>query len=673
MIILKRIHLENFMSITNLDLEFNEVQTTAITGQNGQGKSSLFDATAFALTGYRKGESYKNYVKTGSEKAVISLDALLNDEPVSYYIEIYNGNSKYHSLQPVSRKVTFRGKEYLNSEFSQFLETYEMTDLESLMFRHQGSNDLIDSRPKERAAMLKKLFKFEFPETVEYLKTKMEENKQANIEYNALVEELQNRTFNTLPLLREAPQENINKLEDELGELDATLSKIGNANDEELRRCEEDINSLQRTIKSVEANMKNDTETCEALKRSIANILKNIEGVTIGNLQQELDKLREELSGHELEYAQKREKDAQLHADYRVIEYTLKETESQYKISQTGVCHACGQPIEESHIINLKNLLEQKKNELEVKKQEIIDLNFDKNDTDGKKLREKIRTLQSRIDNHAELLSKKERDETRLKDLTRLIEERQGTLNELNSKMSLLIEKKDNLAEMSKLVELRNSLLNERKEKANLIQSYKETKIRNTERRKTNETILKEAAERDTRVKELIERLNEVTIKISRIKQEIEIFESKFPNYIVLQACKHLEDVINDIVQRVFPYCKVALEMDKSGVNFVYTSESSNDEWIPVKMSSGAERTVLGLAYFVALARLSNISCIFLDEIDASCSPENSGILYDFIAELNIFPQVFFISHRPEAHEAVKAKNDSLVTYLVEKGEYMEI
>ena len=49
MIILKRIHLENFMSITNLDLEFNDVQTTAITGQNGQGKSSLFDAAALPL------------------------------------------------------------------------------------------------------------------------------------------------------------------------------------------------------------------------------------------------------------------------------------------------------------------------------------------------------------------------------------------------------------------------------------------------------------------------------------------------------------------------------------------------------------------------------------------------------------------------------------------------
>ena len=160
---------------------------------------------------------------------------------------------------------------------------------------------------------------------------------------------------------------------------------------------------------------------------------------------------------------------------------------------------------------------------------------------------------------------------------------------------------------------------------------------------------------------------------LNKIKQEIDIFETKFPNFIVLQACQKLEDIINSIVQRVFPYCRVSLKLSKGGINFFYTSESSEDEWIPVSMASGAQRRTLSLAYFIALAKLSNISCIFLDEMDASMSPENAGIVYDFIGSLDYFDQVFFISHRKEAHEAVKARNDKLITYLVENGNYSEI
>ena len=57
MITLKTLHIENFMSIDCLDLEFSNNQITAITGQNGSGKSSLIYAVALALTGYKKGES----------------------------------------------------------------------------------------------------------------------------------------------------------------------------------------------------------------------------------------------------------------------------------------------------------------------------------------------------------------------------------------------------------------------------------------------------------------------------------------------------------------------------------------------------------------------------------------------------------------------------------------
>ena len=91
MITLKTLHIENFMSIDCLDLEFSDNQITAITGQNGSGKSSLIYAIALALTGYKKGEPYKDYIKTGKESAKVTMEVFLKGLPAYFDIEI-NGN-----------------------------------------------------------------------------------------------------------------------------------------------------------------------------------------------------------------------------------------------------------------------------------------------------------------------------------------------------------------------------------------------------------------------------------------------------------------------------------------------------------------------------------------------------------------------------------------------------
>ena len=67
MIILQSIELTNFMCVDYLYVDFPENSIISITGENGQGKSSLIYAIAFALTGYRRGDSYRDYVKVGAD------------------------------------------------------------------------------------------------------------------------------------------------------------------------------------------------------------------------------------------------------------------------------------------------------------------------------------------------------------------------------------------------------------------------------------------------------------------------------------------------------------------------------------------------------------------------------------------------------------------------------
>ena len=541
------------------------------------------------------------------------------------------------------------------------------------MFMFQGYHDIIDLKPSERASLLKKLFKFEFPDIVDGLKKNQEQFKMESLEQNAKIEELKSRVFTHTPLLREMPQEGINNLEEKLNNVTKVLEGIGNIDEDSLVKCNSDIASTERELTSIRAKIESDKRTLGSLQRSLETTEEFIQSNSKSVLCKELATKESELETHRTEYKDLKEKDKELNERLKITSYKVKELEGHYSISKTGVCHSCGQPIDKEYLSNLEKELNTAKGEMNSLKDSIKELNFDKSDTIGKGLEKEIEEIKSTIRKVESYESSLESMKERSSDLTNLIEEREKALTLTQEKMETLKSKKMELDSLKEVIKERDSLIYERDSIKEKLQTAKDNKIKNIERKSTNERIDREIIERDSRVKELTERTNTLSVSLNKIKQEIDIFETKFPNFIVLQACQKLEDIINSIVQRVFPYCRVSLKLSKGGINFFYTSESSEDEWIPVSMASGAQRRTLSLAYFIALAKLSNISCIFLDEMDASMSPENAGIIYDFIGSLEYFDQVFFISHRKEAHEAVKARNDKLITYLVENGNYSEI
>lgn len=670
MITLKTLHIENFMSIDCLDLEFSNNQITAITGQNGSGKSSLIYAVALALTGYKKGESYKDYIKTGREYAKVILEVSLKGFPALFDIEV-NGDKK--KAGTLNRKVSYKGRTYLNSEFSQFIESEGLEELETLMFMFQGYHDIIDLKPSERANLLKKLFKFEFPEIVDGLKKDQEQYKRESLEQNAKIEELKSRVFTHTPLLREMPQEGIVSLENQLSSITKVLSGIGDLDELSVMRCDVDIANTEKDIKETEDKIETSRASLSSTNEHLKNCEEYLQTHSMEAVQKELEGLQKELENHKQGYKEQSEKEKKLNEELKIAIYKVKELEGHYKISKTGVCHSCGQPIDTEYLLTLENNLESAKEEVESIKEKIKELNFDKSDTVGKDLKKQIEDKLYESQVLDKFMSAIPPAKERIIDLTSLIEEREKALFLSKEKLKVLKEQRLEMESLTEAIKERDNLLREKESINTRLQTAKDNKIKNIERRSSNERIDREIVERDSRVKELTERTNTLSVSLNKIKQEIDIFETKFPNFIVLQACQKLEDIINSIVQRVFPYCRVSLKLSKGGINFFYTSESSEDEWIPVSMASGAQRRTLSLAYFIALAKLSNISCIFLDEMDASMSPENAGIVYDFIGSLDYFDQVFFISHRKEAHEAVKARNDKLITYLVENGNYSEI
>lgn len=671
MILLKKLHIKNFMSIDTLDMEFEGKQITAITGQNGSGKSSLLYAIAFAITGFRKGETLKDYVKTGTDSATIHMEAILKGKPIIYDISITGAKKKSITT---SREVVYDGKTYINSEYNEFISTYGLEDVESLMFMFQGMNNIVNAKPIERANLLKKLFNFEFPDIVMQLKEDMSAFKTDNIKKEALKEELESQKYEELPLTREIPEQAITEWENRLEEIKALLVSLGDVDKDSLDKCQREISMNNMDISSAQGNLTRDKSRLESLKREESRLQETVDSTNISELNERVELYQKQKDEHALIYEEKSKKYRELYSDLNVLKHNLSELENHYNISKNGgVCHSCGQPIDKDYLSNLIKDIDTAKVEVSNKEKEIKELDYDSTDSEGTYLSKMLLNATTSVNDYNYTLSQLEHVRREINALT-------DGITSSNNNYNLLIEKKERLQNdwvslqgKMELLDKKDKLLQEQKSLQEEINYARETHAKNLERYEYNKKIVESKKDRDNRVEELSHSINNLALDMDKVKQKIDIFDSKFPNYIVLQACKQLEDIINEIVQRVFPYFKVSLKLSKGGVNFFFTSESSDTDWIPVTMASGAQKSILNLAYFVALARLNNVSCIFLDEIDASMSAENAGLIYEFVSTIDYFDQVFFISHRKEAYEVVKSKNDNLVTYIVDKGEYAEI
>ena len=665
MITINHISVRNFMSIKELELDFDPNMIMAITGFNGSGKSSLLYAIATCISGFRKGETYRDYVKLGEDYATIQLDATLSDKPIHYDIQIAADGV---SGTPMKRTVIYDGSEYHNSDYAQFIKEHDLGFIEGLMFSFQGANNIIEARPADRANALRKLFKYDFSDIVESFKEKHEGYKTSSIKINALLDELRSKTFPKQSLMRETLPKVIEGWESRLSEVNESLSKLNDINKDSLDKCIRELASTNRKITDTISKNKKDTDAIDTSKASIDKckaIIANEDAY-----RKELDDITSEIQLHKKEYEENKAKHTELTSQINIKKYAIEELEKQIAISKTGVCHACGQPIEQSHLDKLNESLANELKEKTALEDSVRELGFDVRDIKGKELDKKSREIQSELQKIETSKASLTQNENRITELTNMISERLEHLKTLETQKSSLEKEKEKLDSLSETFAQKDALVEERDSLKAKIQNARDNSVKNAERKRANLKVEAQEKERDERVAELSSKSNEIMIQLSDAKTCIDVFENLFPNYLVLQAAQILEDYINEIIHRVFPNMRVKLSQQRSGVNFYYRVDDETDDWLAISMASGAQKQILTLAYSISLARMYGLKCILLDEVDASLSAENAEIVYNFIASLDNFEQIVFISHRKESIEAAREVNPRTVCYTVEDGEY---
>jgi DNA repair exonuclease SbcCD ATPase subunit len=672
MITIQAVTLENFMSIESLHLTFDSQEITAITGENGSGKSALAYSLALALIEYRKGDSYKDFIQKGHTTSKVFLEALYKGAPITFDITI--SNEKYST--PLTRIIEYQGNRYVNSECTALLKSMDMEYLEHTMFLFQRDNSIVDLKPGERARMLKKLFHFEFDSQVDTLKSQLENNQAIYNETSIRLDELSKQSFAEDPLEQTLLIEDLKKLQESLESKNKHLETLLTFDLDAYEKTSEEQDNLTISIRKKTRTIGDYKSKVVTLEKDIAGKLATIDELTVtqkklaDSLQVDIDDIDKGIQ------AILQEKSS---LDFKRASFVEKKEEKQQHlhIYKQGVCYVCGSELKDPN----------KLVELE-KEIETLTSNITQAEALVGNLEKEKESLQAVRESHKKALARDRTLRTSISDLNTDISSSQHTIESLQlsikyeeEALSPLVQtlheisqKAEELSYLKEKEADRESTLQAINEIQSILTSNSRNEAINEERIRKNQQVAKLKEQQEEAKHDLIKKITEVTSSMETTKAALKIFEVDFPNYVILRACSQIESYMNGFIQKVFPYMSVKLQQNRTGVEFYYTPNvSEEDSWVSVKMASGAQVSILSLAWRISIARIYGITTLLLDEIDESSTEENSRLIYEFIASLTTFDQIFLISHKKEAIRAISAMADNVVCYEVSEGIYTEV
>lgn len=658
MVHLRSLSLENFMNIESLELEFHHNQVVMIHGDNGSGKTAMLSATALALLEYRKGDTYKDFIRVGQENSHVVLDVLYRGEPLN--IDIIISNNKYDT--PLTRRITYKNSTYVNSECTAFLKSLDIEYLEHVMFLFQKDNSIVDLKPGERAKLLKKLFRFEFEEQVQELKNRLAYEQQRQLEATIRLEEASKLKFEEQALLTPI---DVSRELIEIQRLEAIIEKAASFDQKTLDTIQESLDREKSKLARYKALLKQH-QADVADKIAAFEAFKNLKEPAIV-----------EIISPEIAQAIKKDEEnyRSIVLQRELLQSELKQLTSQLETSKTGVCYACGNTIGEEHVQTLEHKIAQVSKNLvsiEEKEKELKEIIIQKTAEYEARLAFEQKAQEARKDYDIQKATYSTY-EISISQATKLIEgiavEIDNCTKEIQRLEALREENKEAYVLLAEADKARKS----KQELAKKVAEAQKIEIVNAEREQSNIAIRKQAAEHEKLLEELSNTVAEASTSVATLKKALDIFETEFPNFIILRTCSHVEAYINEFIRKIFPYMKVKLLQSRSGVDFFYTVNECEEAWLPVKMASGAQSAILALAWRVAIAKLYGVSTLLLDEVDAEATDENSKYIYEFISSLTMFDQIIMISHRKEAIKTIANLADSVVCYEVENGVYNQV
>ena len=166
--IFRNLVLKNFKSHANTNINFNP-GITVIIGENGAGKSTIFEAISYAL--FRKTTTSQNDLvkssKDNQTKLNMSVELIFEEEGVEYKIIRGKSSSKTSSTLYVKNiddgrfSVLTAGNSAVDNELKSIIKVDSDLFLNAIYIRQGEIADLVSKKPAERKKLITKLLKIE--------------------------------------------------------------------------------------------------------------------------------------------------------------------------------------------------------------------------------------------------------------------------------------------------------------------------------------------------------------------------------------------------------------------------------------------------------------------------------------------------------------------------------
>ncbi len=287
MMIFNRLELKNFKSHANTTLDFNP-GISLIVGENGAGKSTIFEAITFALFKEYSTKTLTDLVRSNkniNEKMEMMVKLTFYSNGHTYRVErgvtLNKSSSKSTSdLYEITAErdvMLASGNKQVDSEIETILSMDSSTFLNAIHIRQGEISDLIDKTPATRKKLIGKLLKLEelekaydnLPRISEEYKTRkavLEDRIQPESELNFELKKAKEEHFNL--------KEKNNGLKEEFEVLKKDI-EIKNQEKENLDKQKSEYETLQIKLKHEEENLNGLKKTKEDLTKKYDEILRN--------------------------------------------------------------------------------------------------------------------------------------------------------------------------------------------------------------------------------------------------------------------------------------------------------------------------------------------------------------------------------------------------------------
>ena len=616
-IVFKKIKLHNFFSFSDVEVDLNDMGYTLVSGRNychfdnaysnGSGKSSIFNAICFALTGETSQGISNNLGNIFSDPNDCWVELTFNVDNDEFVIRRISEPKSDMYLYVNGEDKSGKGIR----ESSKLLATY-LPDLTSILVNSiiilgQGlPNRFTDNKPSHRKEILEKLTKSDF--MIQSIKDKLElrqqtlkSNLRAN-EDNLLANKSQLKVYQNQAKAYENDLKEYSKYDNSETNLEILITNLEN-----------ELNSINIELSHLEEKIKEETklvDKCTSDKLDYHNAKFNNPELT------ESLKPLEEL----LKENKKNEDDARV--SLRVKKNELKSHEG---LLENDICPTCGQKISAELKLDLYSLKEEIET-LDKQWKEFISI--------GESIKTQIDDIKS--DNEKKYNNLINRADAK-------IESSKLYISSYNNSKDILTTERNNIT--SDLYTLNNLKTNYKKLLENISINNDNIKKLKADNKKIDAEIININAHLDV------------------VQQMITLAKREFRGVLLINVINYINKRIKQYSQEVFNNDKLNFSLNDNFIDITYQGK-------PYENLSGGEKQKIDVIVQLALRDVLNkqlnihSNLLVCDEIFDNLDSQGCNKIINLISGLTDINSIFIISHHTQDLEITKDNE-----LLIEKGE----